>query len=226
MGIMDRFNDILQANIYELVSKAEDPGKMVYQYILKLNNSLAEVKREMVDIAAEETRARRLVDENATAIRRFDRLSRKALLMGNHDDTRVFITKKQQLEAKATTLQAMYDVAHGNAQKMRLLHDKLVNDLEFLNIRREAVRAKVAVASTQDKINQITTKTVGSAGALGAFNQFEEKANRKLDEAIAMSELNQRPVDRSTALEEKYAKAGSDADVEREYIKLRKEMGL
>jgi len=226
MGIMDRFNDILQANIYELISKAEDPDKMVNQYILKLNNSLAELKREMVDIVSEETRARRLVDENEAAIRRFDGLSRKALLAGNHDDTRVFITKKQQLAVKAATLQAMYDVAHGNAQKMRLLHDKLVSDIEFLNIRREAVRAKVAVASTQDKINQITTKTVGSAGAMGAFDQLEEKANRMLDEAVAMSELNQRPVDRTKALEEKYAKAGSDATVEREFLKLKEEMGL
>ena len=46
MGILDRFTTIVKANINELLDKAEDPAKMVDQYLVDLTESLADVKRE------------------------------------------------------------------------------------------------------------------------------------------------------------------------------------
>ena len=65
MGILDRFATIVRANINELLDKAEDPAKMVDQYLVDLTESLAEVKRETAGVMAEEARTRRAVDRNA-----------------------------------------------------------------------------------------------------------------------------------------------------------------
>ena len=111
---------------------------------------------------AEETRAKRLVDENAAQIARFAGLARKALAAGNEDDARVFLTKKQELEAEGADLAEIYGVAHGNASKMRQLHDKLVDDIEELNGRRALIEAKVAVAKTQDIVNEYAPRTEAS----------------------------------------------------------------
>ena len=43
MGMLDRFADIIKANINDLLDKAEDPAKMVDQYLRDLTESLAEV---------------------------------------------------------------------------------------------------------------------------------------------------------------------------------------
>lgn len=109
---------------------------------------------------------------------------------------------------------------------MRQLHDKLVSDIETLNGRREMIKAKVAVAKTQERVNGFASSAGKAAGALNAFERMEAKADQMLDRANAMEELNRKPVDEAAALEDKYASASDNASVDAELEKLKKEMGL
>ena len=226
MGILDRFTSIIKANINDLLDKAEDPAKMIDQYLIDMTESLAAVKKETAGVMAEETRTKRLVDENQADIEKYDNLARKALQSGNEDDARTFLAKKQQLEAKGESLQESYAAAKGNADKMRQMHDKLVSDINELKSRREAIKAKVAVAKTQEKVNEMASSTNKAEGAISAFNRMEAKADAMLDRAQAEAELNQAPVDSMEELEKKYTTAGSDASVDAELEKLKSEMGL
>lgn len=226
MGMLDRFTDIIKANVNDLLDRAEDPAKMVDQYLRDLTESLAEVKSETAGVMAEEKRTRRLVDANAEEVARYDNLARQALKAGNEDDARAFLAKKQQLEAKGTSLAEAAEAAHQNAVKMREMHDKLVSDIETLKGRREAVKAKVAVAKTQEKVNKIGASGERAASAMGAFDRMEAKADAMLDRAEAMTELDAAPADPVAELEKKYADAGSSAAVDDELAKLKEEMGL
>lgn len=225
MGILDRFADILKANINDLLDKAEDPAKMIDQYMRDLTESLTEVKKETAAVMAEETRTKRLVDENTAEIERFDNLARKALEAGNEDDARTFLAKKQQLVAKGESLSTTYAAAHDNASKMRQMHDKLVSDIETLNSRREAIKAKVSVAKAQEQVNKVSGVD-SAADAMNAFNRMEAKADQMLDQANAMQELNATPQDEAAALAEKYGSVATDAAVDDELAKLKAEMGL
>ncbi len=226
MGILDRFTDIVKANINDLLDKAENPSKMIDQYMRDLTEDLAEVKQETAGVMAEETRTKRLVDDNQAEIDRYDGLARQALQAGNEDDARTFLAKKQDLEAKAESLQSTYQVAHENASKMRQMHDKLVSDINDLNARREAIKAKVAVAKTQDTVNKVTSGTDKAAGAMNAFDRMEAKADAMLDQSNAMEELNKQPVDEAAALADKYSAAGKSASVDDELEQMKKELGL
>lgn len=226
MGILERFTDIIKANINDLLDKAEAPAKMIDQYLRDMTEDLAEVKRETANVMAEESRAKRMLEDNTREIEKYDGLARKALQAGNEGDARVFLAKKQQLGEKAASLQATYDAAHANAQKMRQMHDKLVGDIESLNARREMIKAKVAVARTQQKVNEYTSSADKAAGAMNAFERMEAKADAMLDRANAMADLNQPPRDEAAALEEKYQSAGASSAVDDELEKLKKEMGL
>ena len=96
MGILDRFTTIVKANINSLLDQAEDPAKMVDQYLSDMLESLAEVKKETAGVMAEETRTRARVEENAAEAEKYAALAKKALQAGSEEDARVFITKKQQ----------------------------------------------------------------------------------------------------------------------------------
>ncbi len=225
MGIMERFSDIIRANINDLLDKAEDPAKMIDQYLRDLTENLTEVKKETAGVMAEETRAKRMLEDNVADMEKYSGLARKALSAGNEGDARTFLTKKQQLSEKAASLQATYDAAHANAQKMREMHDKLVSDIETLNARREMIKAKVAVAKTQQKVNKFSSGTDKAAGAMDAFSRMEAKADAMLDHANAMAALNEKPVDEAAELEKKYGSAAPSA-VDDELAKLKAEMGL
>lgn len=224
MGIIARFKDIMTANINALLDKCEDPAKMIDEYMRQVTEQLAEVKKETASIMAEEKRTARLVEENKEQIAKYDGLARKALTAGNEGDAKVFLEKKQQYEANGADLEKAYTVAHENATKMRQMHDKLTNDLRSLEQRRTNVKAKVAVAKTQEKINKVSGSMDAASGSMRAFERMEEKADRMLDEANAVAELNEEPVDAATELEAKYA--GSSASVDDALEKMKQEMGL
>ena len=54
MGIMERFKDIMAANINALLDKAEDPEKMIDQYLRNMESDLGKVKAETASVIAEE----------------------------------------------------------------------------------------------------------------------------------------------------------------------------
>lgn len=226
MGMLDRFTDIIKANVNDLLDRAEDPSKMVDQYLRDLTESLAEVKQETAGVMAEEARTERQVKENKADISKYDSLARAALEAGNEDDARTFLAKKQQLVMKGEGLRAAAEAAHENATKMREMHDKLVGDIEQLKSRREAIKAKVAVAKTQDKVNKMSSAGDRAAGAMSAFDRMEAKADEMLDRSNAMSELSSEPVDAAAELEKKYADSASTAAVDAELARLKEEMGL
>lgn len=226
MGILARFTDIISSNINALLDKAEDPAKMVDQYLRKMTDDLAEVKKETAGVMAEESRTKRLVDENDKEEAKYEDLAKKALLAGEEDDARVFLAKKQELENLGASLETAYAAAHENAIKMRQLHDKLVKDINTLNSRRQAIKAKVSVAKTQDRINKMGASADKLEGSMGAFQRMEAKADKMLDQANAMSELDSQPVDEAQALEEKYKAADVNASVEDELAAMKKKLGL
>ena len=86
--------------------------------------------------------------------------------------------------------------------------------------------AKVAVAKTQERINQISASVAGSQENLSGFERMAAKADKMLDEANAMAELNRTASDPDgiESLTEKYDEAPTSA-VEDELAALKAKLG-
>ena len=54
MGIFDRFSTMLRSNINDLISRAENPEKMLNQLILDMKSNLAKAKQEAAAAIADE----------------------------------------------------------------------------------------------------------------------------------------------------------------------------
>lgn len=227
MGILTRFKDIMSANINALLDKCEDPEKMIDQYMRNLESDLGKVKAETASVMAEETRAKRELDECTEQVNKMQSYAEKALMAGNEADARKFLEKKQQLAGTQSALQQSYDAAAANASKMRQMHDKLVKDMESLEARRTAIKAKVKTAKAQERLNSIGSSVTGANNSMAAFNKMEEKANRMLDEANAMAQLNQSQADEDIDnLAAKYDAEPQNTAVDDELAALKAQMGL
>ena len=189
-GILSRFKDIMSSNINALLDKVEDPMKMIDQYLRNLESDLGKVKAETAAVMAEETKSKRELDECIASINKMQTYAEKALLSGNEADARTFLSKKGELNNKLISLQQTYNIAKENSTKMREMHDKLIKDISQLNTRRDELKAKMAVANTQEKLNKIGSSVNGAIGNMSKFDEMEAKINKKLDTANAMAELN------------------------------------
>ena len=225
MGIITRFKDIMTANMNALLDKAEDPEKMIDQYLRNLESDFAKVKAETASIMAEVKSSKRKLDECDEEIAKMSEYAKKAVAAGNDDDARQFLTKKNELTQKREVLVKNYELAQANSEKMRQMHDKLESDISAMKGKRDMLKAKVKVAETQKKINEMGSGIESAANNAAAFERMEEKVNKMLDEADAISELN-KPASGNDidSLASKYG--ASSANVDDELAALKAEMGM
>lgn len=227
-SIITRFKDIMSSNINSLLDRVEDPSKMIDQYLRNLESDLGKVKAETASVMAEEKRSKRELDDCSEQIDKMQRYAEKALISENEYDAKLFLEKKNQLSKNQQSLQQSYNIASENAVKMKSMHDKLIKDIYELNARRDQLKAKLAVAKAQEKINEIGTSAIGAKGNLSAFDKMEEKINKKLDEANAMAELNK--LKKEDSIEDLISKYDDNkevnSEVEDELQALKNKLGL
>ena len=228
-GILSRFKDIMSSNINALLDKVEDPMKMIDQYLRNLESDLGKVKAETAAVMAEETKSKRELDECIASINKMQTYAEKALLSGNEADARIFLSKKGELNNKLISLQQTYNIAKENSTKMREMHDKLIKDISQLNTRRDELKAKMAVANTQEKLNKIGSSVNGAIGNMSKFDEMEAKINKKLDTANAMAELNNSQKEEN--IEDLIAKYDNEtkntsSEIDNELSELKSKLGL
>lgn len=225
MSILSRFKDIMSANINALLDKAEDPGKMIDQYLRDAKRDLAEVRKETAGVIAEEKRAKTKVDEINKEIEQLVELAKKALQAGNREDAGVFIEKKQKLEAELPEYIAVYEAATTNANHMREMYNKLVSDIQTMEARKNILKGKAAAAKARETVNKMGANSTKHGAAIGKMGEMEEKINARFNKAMAESELLEAPKDEADELAKKY-RGGNSATVESELEELEMELGL
>lgn len=227
MGVIERFKDIMAANFNALLDKAEDPEKMIDQYLKNLESDLAKVRQETASVMADEANAKRKLEECQKDIEKMAEYARKAVVSGNDDEAKQFLKKKADLADKLAVLEKDYQLACDCSAKMRQMHDKLESDISSLKTRRETLKAKLKVAETQQKLNQLGSGLASAGNNMAAFERMEDKVNHMLDEADAMAELTSKPDASSVEeLTKKYDADSKDAAVDDELAALKAEMGL
>ncbi|MCI8382672.1 MAG: PspA/IM30 family protein [Lachnospiraceae bacterium] len=226
MGVLSRFRDIMAANVNALLDKAENPQKMIDQYLRDLEGDLAKVKAETASMMAEEKAAKRDLDECNEEIGKMADYAKRAVAAGNDNEAKQFLQKKSELSGRQETLQKKYDIAVSNSAQMREMHDKLESDIASLKGRRETLKAKAQIAETQAKMNKMGSGSSQAGATMAAFDRMEDKINKMLDEQDAMEELNKGQTDSTEELMKKYDRESKESDVDAELAALKAEMGL
>lgn len=229
MGVASRFKDIMEANINALLDKAENPEKMIDQYLRDLQKDLAKVKTETASVMAEEKAAKRKLDDCEAEIAKMDEYARRAVAAGNDGEAKQFLAKKANLVSQREALDQSYTMACENSMKMREMHDKLESDISELKSRQSMLKAKLSVAETKKKMNKLSSGIDEAGNHMAAFAKVEEKINRMMDEADAMEELNGLPEEEKNdidALEEKYEHMTDESALDDELAALKAQMGM
>lgn len=135
-------------------------------------------------------KCKRKVTECEKHIADYKAAAESALRAGNEGDARTLLEAKKKEEEKLAALQKTYDMTAANADNMQAMHDKLVRDIENLESKRDSIKAKMATAKAQKHMNQVLSGGDKAAASIDAFERYEAKADKMLDEAAAMTELN------------------------------------
>lgn len=207
MGILQRFSDIMKANVNDVVKNWESKNaeKLLEQYLRDAKDNYEEVKAETAAVIADEMAAGRRVTAVGDEITKYEKYAEAAVQAGNDGDALKFLEAKATLTEKKTELEAAYETAKQNSDRMRQMTKKLVGDIQAAESKMSELNAKLKIAESKESAQKLNDKIAGN-DPLGGFDSMVEAVQKRIDEVDAKSSLNEELADTMDVkeLEKKY----------------------
>ncbi len=231
MGILQRFTDIMSANINSLLAGVEEKnaGKLLEKYLKDARENLEELKAETSAVIADEMACGRRVTAANEEIAKMDRFAEKAVLAGNDEDALKFLGAKAKLVAEKADLEKAYLMAKENSDKMREMTKKLMSDVESATGKMAELQAKLKLVENKEKMDDLNRKIAGRT-EMDGFENMMEAVQKRIDAVEAKSALNAELSDKMDmrSLEEKYsddAQGEASADAAADLAALKARLG-
>jgi len=183
MGIFSRLGTLIKSNLNDLISKAEDPQKMLNQIVVEMQNQLLTAKQQVATSIADEKQLKKRWDEQIDLSKEWERKAMLAVRAG--DDG---------LAKEALVRQAEHDKMQGEFGKQWQLQkdavEKLKDQLRTLNDKIEEAKRKKNILIARQKraeAQKAIQDTMRGLADNSAFDTFE-RMNQKVDQIEAESE--------------------------------------
>jgi phage shock protein A len=188
MGIFSRLGTLIKSNLNELISRAEDPQKMLNQIVLDMQNQLVEAKKQVAVSIADEKRLRKQLDEQSELGKEWERKAMMAVRAGDDVLAKEALRRKQEHDNQVVEFGKQWEL-----QKQAV--DKLKDQLRSLNDKiEEAKRKKNILIARQKRAEaqraiQDTMKGLSDTSAFDTFDRMAQRVDQIEAEAEAATEL-------------------------------------
>src|SRR5213594_300107 len=226
MGLFDRLSTLLRSNINDLISRAEDPEKMLNQILVDMRSQLAKAKQQVATAIADEKRLRDQADAEYRQAQDWEKRAVLALQENREDLAKQALMRQGEHMSHAQQLEQTWE-SH------RLETEKLKNSLRDLNDKIEEAKRKKNLLVARQRRAQAQKRIAETMSSLSEKSAFEAFA--RMEERI---EQNERQLKASVEIEEEFTgdrlqqdfkvleKGASGAQVDARLLELKQKMGV
>ena len=190
MGILDRLSTLLRSNINDLISRSENPEKMLNQIITDMRSQLVKAKQQVAGAIADEKKLRDQVDNEHKQAQDWERRAMLAVQEGRDDLAKQALVRHTEHVSHAQQLEMTWE-SH------RLETERLKNSLRDLNDKIEEAKRKKNLliarqrrAQAQKRISE-TMSALSERSAFEAFARMEEKIITNEKQLQAAQEIDE-----------------------------------
>ncbi|HET6452257.1 MAG TPA: PspA/IM30 family protein [Spirochaetia bacterium] len=201
MGILDRIRTVLKANINALISKAEDPEKMLNQLVMDMNEQLLEAKKQVALAIADEKKLERQALENKAQGEDWEKKAMLAVKAGKDDLAKEALLRKQEYDGYAASFQKEFETQHASVEQLKDALRQLQAKIEEAGRKKNLLIARAKRAEAQKQIQQ-TMGQLGAGSSFDTFDRMTQKVDQIEAEAEAAKELSSVTADQK--LEDKF----------------------
>ena len=183
MGIFSRLAQLIKSNLNDLISKSEDPEKMLNQVVLDMNNQLVEAKKQVAASIADEKRLAKQFEQEMAHAAEWERRAMMALRAGNEELAKEALARKKEHDELAETFKDQWT-------KQKNAVDQLKKALRMLNDKIEEAKRKKNVLIARKKraeAQKAIQETMSGLKDQSAFETFDRMAG-KIDQIEAEAE--------------------------------------
>ncbi|CAG7614026.1 Protein LiaH [Paenibacillus solanacearum] len=194
MGIFKRLRDLTMASINDLLDKAEDPVKMLNQFLRDMEEDIREAEVAVAKQIAIEKKFKQQYEEAGEMVQKREEQALKALEAGNEDLARRALQDKKEHQLKYDEMQKQYETAKVNADRLRNQLSEMKDEFSKLKNKKDLLVARAEAAKAQKQINQAMSG-FGTDNAAKGFDRMSEKVLQLEAEAEASNELRSKGKD-------------------------------
>jgi phage shock protein A len=188
VGLFSRFKRTVKSNLNDLISKAENPEKMLDQLLLEMNEQLIESKKTVAASIADEKRLERVIVQNRGEAADWERKAVLAVKSGNDALAKEALLRKQEYDNAAQQYQTQWEAQHSTVEGLKGSLRQLQQKIEEAARKRNLLVARVKRAEAQKRIQQ-TMSGLSDNSAFEVFDRMAEKVDRIEAEAEALKEI-------------------------------------
>lgn len=223
MGIFARLATLIKSNLNDLISRSEDPEKMLNQVVLDMKNQLIEAKKQVAVSIADEKKLAKQAEQEAANAAEWERRAMLAIKAGDDALAKEALARKKEHDQLAGTLKDQWQKQKQAVEQLKTALRMLNGKIEEANRKKNVLIARKKRAEAQRAIQE----TMTGMNNVSAFETFD-RMSAKIDQIEAEAEASTEIAEQYTgdALAEKFGKLEATAGGDDDLLALKRKMGV
>ncbi|MEW5861584.1 MAG: PspA/IM30 family protein [Cyanobacteriota bacterium] len=217
MGLFDRISRVVRANLNDVVSKAEDPEKILEQSIVDMQEDLVQLRQAVARAIANQKRTQQQYNQAQTEANNWQNRAQLALQKGDENLAREALLRKKTYADTAATLKTSLDQQTTQVDTLKRNLIALESKISEAKTKKDMLKARAQAAKATEQL-QGAVGRMNTSSAMGAFERMEEKVL----ELEARSEATAQLV--GNELESQFAMLESGNDVDDELAAMKAQL--
>jgi phage shock protein A len=174
MGLFDRISRVVRANVNDLVSKAEDPEKVLEQAIIDMGEDLVQLRQAVAKAIASQKKTEQQYEKNQSQANSWHQRAQLALQKGDENLAREALQRKKGYAETAAMLKQQVDQQTAQVDALRRNLIALEGKISEAKTKKNMLKARIKAAEANEQL-QTSLTGMNTNSAMGAFERMEEK---------------------------------------------------
>ncbi|MFW6358941.1 MAG: PspA/IM30 family protein [Chroococcales cyanobacterium] len=174
MGLFDRLSRVVRANLNDVVSKAEDPEKVLEQAIIDMQEDLVQLRQAVARAIAAKKRTEQQYNKNQSEANTWQQRAQLALQKGDEGLAREALMRKKTNAETAAALKGQLDQQGSQVEQLKRNLIALESKISEAKTKKDMLKARASAAKANEQL-QSTIGNLGTGSAMAAFERMEDK---------------------------------------------------
>ncbi|MGQ9872123.1 PspA/IM30 family protein [Leptodesmis sp.] len=217
MGLFDRVSRVVRANLNDLVSKAEDPEKILDQTIIDMQEDLVQMRQAVASAIASQKRTQQQYNQAQTEANNWQQRAQLALQKGDENLAREALVRKKTHSETAAALQTQLEQQNTMVDTLKRNLIALEGKISEAKTKKDMLKARASAAKANEQLQRVVGN-MSTGSAMAAFDRMEEKVLQMEARSQAAAELA------GSSLEAQFAMLESGSDVDDELAAMKAQL--
>lgn len=184
-----RVTTVVGSELNSMLDKAEDPVKMLDQFMREMAEDIRESESAVAKLIANEKLLQKKYEDAEKMVQKREEQAIKALETGNEDLARRALEDKKSHNAQAESFRESHSRAKADADSIRIKLDEMKNEYNEMKLKKDTLKARAESAKTRAKMNR-SMSSIGDDQSRQGFDRMEEKVMQLEAEAETSDDMS------------------------------------